>query len=408
MQGSFIDQGPSTSGTNRNATNDEVKKSSLNVSIEELSPVPVPTKTQRLSKGAQKGEELTKQRILRHNNAEFCGNVREANSAHWFGGLARQLRNETKIRMDWDTYHNNARLADRITEVGRWRDTLQACLDRVNREMNSLREEKFSTEKDLDALSIPIGVVSECISIRDCRQGAELTYDEGDTELKKELCVLESVKKLLIDRCQTSWEKLNRLEEVKFKLVLDINDKGETMEIDKEQLKLDRNCANISYKTDSLRIPSTSLPYETWLEHSKYTKLLADKELEDTLKLRESLFVIRERANNDMLAQRDCVDFTLRKRIYETQRARNELQWQQLKMREEMEKVEKEIKALEGALKDKDDARKLAESRLEHRTYRPGIELARDEAETGLKDEVMQLRQTQRDLQDKIYCSKAT
>ncbi|KAK9701023.1 hypothetical protein QE152_g30859 [Popillia japonica] len=35
MQESFIDQGPSTSGTNRNATNDEVKKSSLNVSIEE-------------------------------------------------------------------------------------------------------------------------------------------------------------------------------------------------------------------------------------------------------------------------------------------------------------------------------------------------------------------------------------
>ncbi|XP_018573656.1 uncharacterized protein LOC108912761 [Anoplophora glabripennis] len=52
-------KGPSTSGTNRNATNDEVKKSSLNVSIEELSPVPVPTKTQRLSKGAQKAEELT-------------------------------------------------------------------------------------------------------------------------------------------------------------------------------------------------------------------------------------------------------------------------------------------------------------------------------------------------------------
>ncbi|KAI4471379.1 tektin [Holotrichia oblita] len=117
---------------------------------------------------------------------------------------------------------------------------------------------------------------------------------------------------------------------------------------------------------------------------------------------------MRERANNDMRAQRDYVDFTLRKRIYETQRARNELQWQQLKMREEMEKVEKEIDTLESALKDKDDARKLAESRLENRTYRPGIELARDEPETGLKDEVMQLRQTQRDLQDKIYCAKAT
>ncbi|GJQ77768.1 hypothetical protein Trydic_g16033 [Trypoxylus dichotomus] len=321
---------------------------------------------------------------------------------------ARQLRNETRIRSDWDTYHNNARLADRITEVGRWKNTLQACIDHLNRETNSLGEEKFSTETEIDALAIPIGVVAECISIRDSRRGVELTYDEGDTELKKELCVLESVKKLLIGQCQTAWEKLNRLEEVRFKLTLDINDKSETMEIDQEQLKLDKSCANISYKTDPLRTPTTSIPYETWLEHSKYTKLLADKELEDTLKLREALFVVRERARNDMRAQCDYVDFTLRKRIYETQRARNELEWQQLKMREEMEKVAKEIQTLQSALSDKEDARKLAETRLENRTYRPGIELARDEAEAGLKDEVAQLTQTQRDVQDKIYCATAT
>lgn len=48
-----------------------------------------------------------------------------------------------------------------------------------------LKDEKFSTERELDALGIPLGVVAECISMRDCRQGAELTYDEGDTELKK-------------------------------------------------------------------------------------------------------------------------------------------------------------------------------------------------------------------------------
>lgn len=98
---------------------------------------------------------------------------------------ARQLRNETRIRTEWDTYHNNARLADRITEVDRWRATLKDCLDRVNHEMNLLKDEKLSTEREFDALGIPLGVVSECISMRDCRQGAELTYDDGDTELKK-------------------------------------------------------------------------------------------------------------------------------------------------------------------------------------------------------------------------------
>lgn len=62
---------------------------------------------------------------------------------------------------------------------------LEACLKKVESEIKILKDEKFSTERELDALGIPLGVVSECISMRDCRQGAELTYDEGDTELKK-------------------------------------------------------------------------------------------------------------------------------------------------------------------------------------------------------------------------------
>lgn len=109
-----------------------------------------------------------------------------------------------------------------------------------------------------------------------------------------------------------------------------------------------------------------------------------------------------------MLAQRDRVDFTLRKRIYETQRSRNEIEWQRLKMREEMDKVLAEIEALNNALLAKTDALKLAETRLENRSYRPGIEKARDEAEQGLKDEVLQLRQTRQDLIDKINCAKST
>lgn len=119
----------------------------------------------------------------------------------------------------------------------------------------------------------------------------------------------------------------------------------------------------------------SSIPYETWLEHSRYTKLLADQELADTYKMRESLFVVRERGRNDMLAQRDRVDFTLRKRIYETQKARNELEWQLLKMKEEMNKVLKEIQTLEEALLAKTDGLKLCETRLENRSYRPGLVL---------------------------------
>ena len=60
---------------------------------------------------------------------------------------------------------------------------------------------------------------------------------------------------LIILRVQAAWEKLNRLEEVRFQVNLDLQDKRETLEIDRENLNLDRTCASISYKPNALRTP---------------------------------------------------------------------------------------------------------------------------------------------------------
>lgn len=314
---------------------------------------------------------------------------------------------ETMVKTQWDTYMNNARLADRVTELSRWREMLQQLLSKLLSETGLLKDEKADAEKELETLNYPLQVTAECISMRDCRRGTELTYDEADTELKKELCVIENTKQLLTTRVQAAWEKLNRLEEVKFKVQLDIEDKDETIKIDKENLSLDRTCANISNRPNALRTPKDSISYEAWLEHCRYSKILADNELSDVYSFREAMNVIRERARNDIKAQQDVTDFSLRKRIYQTQKARNELEWQKLKVNREMETLQKEILRLEDALLHKTDAIKCAETRLENRTYRPGFELCRDEAELGLKDEVLQLRQTQKDLIKVIENSKA-
>lgn len=168
---------------------------------------------------------------------------------------ARNLRNETKIRTDWATYHNNARLADRVAELERWRATMAACLERIEKETALLADEKTSTEQELDAMVTPLSVVAECLSMRDCRLGAELTYDDGDTELKRELCIIENNQKMLRDQCQSAWEKLNRLSEVQFKVGLELANKTEAQECDVKQLGLNKFCANITFKTDALRKP---------------------------------------------------------------------------------------------------------------------------------------------------------
>lgn len=128
--------------------------------------------------------------------------------------------------------------------------------------------------------------------------------------------------------------------------------------------------------------------------------------MQDTHIFREKMSIMRKRAKNDIEAQQDATDYCLRKRIYQTQKARNEMEWQKKRLQREMEALEKEIRQLEAALRDKINAIKCAESRLENRTYRPGYELCRDESEFGLRDEVLQLRQTKEELNAKINSAK--
>jgi len=68
----------------------------------------------------------------------------------------------------------------------------------------------------------------------------------------------------------------------------------------------------------------------------------------------------------------------------------------------EMEKMSKEVAALEQALQNKTNSVKLAETRLENRMFRLGSELVQDEAQTGLTDELLHLRQTCQDLNKEL------
>ncbi|XP_055381884.1 tektin-B1 [Condylostylus longicornis] len=319
---------------------------------------------------------------------------------------ARTLRNETRIEADWTNYQTNIALSERKAEIERWRITIQQMLRRIENEMQLLREEKATTERELQAMTIPLAVISECLSARDGRLGSELTYDEADIELKKELSIVENNMKQLRDQCQGTWDKLNRLEDVHFKLSLEITNKIEAEEVDIAQIDLNKFAACITFKPDPIRNPKNCVTYEAWLDHTKNIKQMADNELADTYAIRESLFVCREKAKNILKAQSDKTEQTLRKRIFEIQRARNELAWQKFKQAEEIERVKCEIKTLEQALLDKTNSLKLAETRLENRAQRSGIELCLDEAHEKLVDEVIRLRNIRRLLNEKIDCAK--
>lgn len=62
------------------------------------------------------------------------------------------------------------------------------------------------------------------------------------------------MRKLLSEHCQMAWEKINTLKDLIFKLNNELSDKLEVLFVDNTQLNLNRNCAEITLKTDPLRI----------------------------------------------------------------------------------------------------------------------------------------------------------
>lgn len=181
----------------------------------------------------------------------------------------------------------------------------------------------------------------------------------------------------------------------------------------------------IKFNVIQLIVSHSSVSYENWLEHTKHLKREAENELSDTYTLRETMHVAKEKSKHEIRFQQDTTDYALRRRSFASQKARNELEWQKLKvmleihlntskidiyfqcyfdlqLQKEMENLRKQIGELESALRAKTDDVKCVETRLENRTYRPGFELCQDEPEFGLKDELLKLQETKEELSKKI------
>ena len=77
-----------------------------------------------------------------------------------------------------------------------------------------------------------------------------------------------------------------------------------------------------------------------------------------------------------------------------------------LQTEEEIEELENDIRGIEEAIRAKTNPMKLAQTRLENRTYRPNVELCRDAPQYGLTDEVKQLEATKRALEEKLRQAK--
>jgi len=336
-------------------------------------------------------------------NAKLAHNAYSTrNDSHNLRKEAQLLKIETDTKTKWHNYENNMRLSERTQDIERWRKQLEKTLNEVNSEIGVLQEAKESCERAYEAKALPHDVVTECLSIRECRRQYDVVRDPVEHSLNDENLLLEKCRTVLKQKCEDSFDKLRDLEEIKQKLEIDLQDKTEALRIDIDQLELTERSTGLSHKPDPLKVPTGSVQPQAWHDHSADNKAQAESDMAKSQRLRENIFHSIEQTTNDLKVQTDATNFEFRKRMYEMKRAKEELEYQIRKTEEEMDEQERVIQELERALNAKINPLKLAETRLENRKMRPHMDLCADVPMEGLHMEVQAIQESMQLLSDKL------
>jgi len=338
--------------------------------------------------------------------SEVARNTRDY--SHSLRQEAKQLRIDADAKTKWFNYENNVKLNERVRNITEWRDKLDQCLRDLNLEISVQKDAKEACERALEAKNLPLEIGLENLNVREGRQEFDVVKDEVEAQLQTEVQLIENIKEKLRQRCEESWDCLAKLEEIREIVELDLRDKSEALDIDMTQLDLTEKSANISHKPDATRIPKGSVQPETWYTFSENNKMMAEQAMAESQRLREAIFHTIEQTSNDLRVQQDATNFDFRKRHYEMKRAKEELEYQMKATRGEISDQEQNIADMEMAIKAKENPLKLAETRLENRTFRPHVELCRDDPQDGLTMEVQALKDTLHQLTVKLDHSRET
>ena len=71
---------------------------------------------------------------------------------------------------------------------------------------------------------------------------------------------------------------------------------------------------------------------ESYIHCIENTIKIAEQLMRESKELRGTMFKSREQARNQMYAQSQQVEMIMRRRVYDIQRARNEMEWQKYKV----------------------------------------------------------------------------
>ncbi|XP_061562564.1 tektin-3 [Phycodurus eques] len=334
------------------------------------------------------------------------GNYRQSEASR---NSAERLRRDTlrliqdKEQLTRRMQENSSKdIGERLNDIAFWRSELSHEVDNVAGETAALAEVKRRLERALAETEQPLQVSQECLYHREKRMSIDLVHDEVEKDLIKEVEVIKSCQGRMRQHVERAAAQLALNRAAQHELERDLSDKVTAERIDGRCHHLRNTSDGIGTFRGIERLePSLSLP-ESWSKFTDDNVLRSQGQRAASRKLRDEIEALLNGISSEMWSQFNNVNVSFTSRVAQTADARNSLQTHLAKTLQEIFQTEMLIESLKKALRDKESPLKVAQTRLEERTRRPNVELCRDNPHQRLVDEVREIEDTIRKLQERL------
>ncbi|NXB18023.1 TEKT4 protein, partial [Rhagologus leucostigma] len=287
--------------------------------------------------------------------------------------------------------YSKTTLGQRLQDIHFWRVELQKEIMELDAETNLLAAQKLRLERALDATEVPYSVVVDNLECRERRQPPDLVIDEVERQLLKEADLIRDIRDLLKRTIiqATTQIRSNRIQ--KENCELDWSDKVETYHIDDKCVSYCTDSTNVQFHPSSVKFKENASTPKSWAQFSHDNISSAEQEKLASVQLRSLINNIIHDASEDLRMQRAAVNEAFDNRCRELDDAKLRLEQHLEQILKDIANEEANIVNLKKAIRDKEAHLKVAHTRLFDRSFRPNIELCRDEPQFRLISEVEEL-----------------
>lgn len=339
----------------------------------------------------QHREKYTPEEWHNSNNTNYRNAEHERKSAEQIRDESMRLANETHLTTIKTQNDVNKKLDQRLNDIAFWKQELDRQYKETEDEIQEMISYKTRLETALEATEAPLMITKTCLMNRKERIGIDLVHDDVEIQLIKEVEVIEGVQLLLKKTLGQAVEQIRLLRSANYYLNKDICDKFGALCIDSSCAELKNEAESKYFAPGAVTIQPNSVTPEEWERFSNKNVEKAERERNSSTTLRSQIDEILMETYTDQQKQCDTTDLSLKKRIEETQKAKDKLTDHLNKVETEINDMEVNINYLTDAIQQKQAPMQVSQTRLDLRTTRPNNELARDRVLYKLLGEVNEI-----------------